>query len=1653
MFGRSPSRRRQPGGDVAASGAGGRRHVLRAGALLAMLGASIGIVYETVGSAQQAPGNQVPQTPQFSAQQIADCLASGQARVATHGRTGVVRLIGASGGEALQGQRAQPGLTPEAAVTRYLAACGSLFGLADPATELAVMRTAQLDRLRRVVRLQQRFRGVPILGAELVVHTDAASNILVVAGETLPGLSLSTVPTVDAGTAVTAAVDRVVERYGIDRSALNPGPPELWVYAPSLLGPQIGRTILVWRLDVLHDGIEPVRELVLVDAHQGSVALHFNQIETALNRSTYNAANTSALPGVLVCNETNPTCAGGDADAVAAHTYARDSYDYYASLGRDSLDNAGMPLTSTVHYGPIGYPNAFWNGVQVAYGDGFALSDDVVGHELTHGVTDFTSGLFYYYQSGAINESLSDVVGEFIDQLNGKGDDSAAVRWLLGEDLPGGAIRHMQDPTFSGQPDRMRSALYFTGAGDNGGVHYNSGINNKAAYLMVDGGTFNGQTVTAIGIAKAGRIYYEAQSLLTSGSDYADLHDALFQACAGLVGTGAIVSADCQQVRNATLAVEMHLEPSPGFNPDAPVCAPGQIPAAIFFDDIESGLSSFVTSSSVGPTRWSEVEWYAHSGLRSLYGHDSASGPGDSSIATASPITLPPGAFLHFAHSFGFHTPDRDGGVVEYSIDGGTTWLDAGSLFDANGYRGTIATGFSNPLAGRAAFIGTSHGYGSSRLNLSSLAGQSVRFRWRLGVDTSGFDLGWYLDDIRIYQCSGAQITGVTPPTGRQGRVGLNVSLTGSGTHFAQGVTTASFGAGIAVNSVTVTDATHAIVNITIASNAALGSRDISLTTGSELASALNAFTVAPAALLTFAPNRGQPGQSHLAVAITGTLTSFVEGQTTAAFGAGVTTLRVSVTDPTHAIAVVSIDAAAAHGPRTVTVTTGDEVVTAPGGFLVRPLASNPRVYVYAVGRRLSPSQGGTNGIQTLNVIDATTNAIVAAIPVGQGCHCVGPDGVAVHPDGTRVYVTNELENTVTVVDALSNTVVTTVPVGAGPSAVAVHPNGTRVYVVNGTNPTSVSVLDANANTVVATVPFGGQPVIQARGITISPDGSRVYVTTYGSGLVKVISTATNTVVATISTGNIGLGLDVAPNGTRLYVATFPFSGSGSTPYVSLIDTATNAVIGNIFDMPFLTSDVGVTPDGTRAYVVASSSTTVISTATNTQITSLAYPASHSAIDFTPDGARAYVANNNDVGIVNAQTNTVIGSVPSFTEAANGHPSAIAVGPGPLRTLSASGNLDFGYRWVGSRVSGVLALSNAGNAPLTVQSLTLPAGFTANWSGGTIAPLAAQLIEVSFEPTSAAGYGGVIAINDNHTSGPTSIAVSGTGIAAPFAATDFDNDGKADIGIYRRSNGLWALAQSAAGSRVLPWGDPGSWDMPVAADYDGDGKADIAVYRRTTGGWFILLSATGAPWVVNWGAPSAGDIPVPADYDGDGKADIAVFRRNSGEWFILKSSNHALLHVPWGAPALGDVPVPADYDGDGRADIGVHRLTTGEWFVSRSSNGSLLHVTWGSATFGDVPVVGDYDGDGKADVGVYRSRTGEWFVIRSSNGSLLAAQWGAPALGDLAVPGDYDGDGRTDVAVYRAATGEWFIVRSSNGSLLHAAWGAPGLGDSPHQYQ
>jgi hypothetical protein len=183
----------------------------------------------------------------------------------------------------------------------------------------------------------------------------------------------------------------------------------------------------------------------------------------------------------------------------------------------------------------------------------------------------------------------------------------------------------MQDPGSVAQsgilsPDRMTSPNYFNGEVDQGGVHFNSGVNNKAAYLMTDGDTFNNVQTTGIGATKVGRVYYDAlTTLLTSGSDYADLASALGQACDDLVGTNGFTAANCTQVRNATAAVEMTAQPPAAAAPEAPVCPAGQVANASFSDNLENGTANWTTSSTHIPAApWSRPDDYAHSGSFSL---------------------------------------------------------------------------------------------------------------------------------------------------------------------------------------------------------------------------------------------------------------------------------------------------------------------------------------------------------------------------------------------------------------------------------------------------------------------------------------------------------------------------------------------------------------------------------------------------------------------------------------------------------------------------------------------------------------------------------------------------------------------------------------------------------------------------------------------------------------------------------------------------------------------------------------------------------------------------------------------------------------------------------------------------------------------------
>ena len=729
--------------------------------------------------------------------------------------TGKVNFISSASGRPLPASQAL-GFVPDRAADPALAIAqhfGREFGLRDAARELMAMRSDHAESGRVTIRYQQQYQGIPVLAGELIVNTNDQGDFYSMNGEVALDLSLLTQPTIGPEQASQIALQAAAKWYRKTTGDFVTSTPTLWIYDGSLLKPSQRPAELVWRMEVTPAAsLMPVRELVLVNAQRGSISLHFNQIDAAAKnigpfevsssapavnaagpndrplavsptggyRKTYTANHGETLPGQLLCNETNAVCTNGsNPDADLAHMYAAETWNFYHdNHGRDSIDNQGMTIISTVEYS-INFLNAFWDGTQMVYGDDM-VSDDIVGHELSHGVTQSESNLLYYYQSGAINESFSDVWGELLDQSNTSGTDAAEVKWQIGEDSPVGAFRSMSDPTLFGDPDSIISPNYDTDIlfQDNGGVHHNSGVNNKAVYLMVDGGSFGGKTVTALGANKTLAVYYEAQTnLLTSGADYADLYGALYQACLNLVGGAeGITNANCQEVRDATDAVSMNAQPAsdPNFNTDAPFCDSNLTPQVLFYDDMESGTTKWTFGAIAGSNRWqldSPADYgpNAHSGLHSLYAYDLPATVTDSFARFKTAVAVPADAYLHFSQAYGFEDyffiGTIDGGVLEYSTNGGSSWTDAGSLFVNNGYNGTVYSDSDNPLGGRAAFVGDSHGYISSRVDLSSLANLNVIFRWRMGLDTGGNDFGWWLDDVQIYTCSSTPNTATNTPT------------------------------------------------------------------------------------------------------------------------------------------------------------------------------------------------------------------------------------------------------------------------------------------------------------------------------------------------------------------------------------------------------------------------------------------------------------------------------------------------------------------------------------------------------------------------------------------------------------------------------------------------------------------------------------------------------------------------------------------------------------------------------------------------------------------------------------------------------------------------------------------------------------------------
>ncbi|WP_457420211.1 M4 family metallopeptidase [Roseateles sp. P5_E7] len=933
---------------------------------LSLLALSMGLAF--AAQAQERPG--------LSGQRAALARVAADTgttpEVALHDSTGAarfVRLPRSSGAAKMAEQsRGRPmnDAARNAGSVEFLRSYGGLFGISNVDEELGAARITKDRQGGTHISHKQFYRGLPVFGAELKTHYDASDNLVVANGTFVPGITVDTTPNRSADDAAKVAVTRVTA--DLDRPAkLTAAKPTLMIYRAGLAKGVEGANHLAWEV-VVGNGVD-VRSFVYVDAHTGKVIDQIAGIHDAKNRRAFNAQGATA-PGPNYPNtpfwvegQAFPT---GTVEADNMIAASSDIYDLFKNaFGRDSYDGKGATMDSIFNRGNR-CPNASWNGTFISFCPGLT-TDDVTAHEWGHAYTEYTHGLIYAWQPGALNEAYSDIWGETVDRLNGRGGDTpdamrtpgactvytpnspsinitapaaiagvksggtaafgpqifsvasnvvvvndgvgtgndgcetpfanaasvsgkiaymdrgacgfavktknaqlngaigviignnaagtvppgmsgvdatvtipalsvtqsdgtaikaqvstvtasmvrggtgsdSSVRWLLGEDstAPGltGALRDMYNPTCYGNPGKVSDRQYSCGpnteAGDSGGVHGNSGVPNHGYALLVDGGSYNGQNITSIGLTKAAHLYYRAQSVYQGpASGFADHADALEQSCRDLTGTalndlktgaisGEVINAnDCAQVTKMVAAVELRSPPSQcSFQPllakAPPALCPTGAPTALMSDSFEGGKRSGVKWSiaHVGVTggNFTARDWGVVTNLPSkragyaIYAADIAGGTcspgGDESglQRLESPeITIPAGATtlrLAFDHwvstEAGF-----DGGNVKISVNGGAWQVVKPTDFIYNPYNTTLASaaaGSTNPLAGQPGFSGSDDGsvngsWGRSIINLAPYAqpNDKVKLRFELGNDGCGGTFGWYLDDVTLYRCT-----------------------------------------------------------------------------------------------------------------------------------------------------------------------------------------------------------------------------------------------------------------------------------------------------------------------------------------------------------------------------------------------------------------------------------------------------------------------------------------------------------------------------------------------------------------------------------------------------------------------------------------------------------------------------------------------------------------------------------------------------------------------------------------------------------------------------------------------------------------------------------------------------------------------------------
>ncbi len=787
-----------------------------------------------------------------------DAATGGQLVTSTKRETGNLSMVSAPNGAVLAADDAAA--RPEVRASAFLQRYGSVMGIRDAATELRAVKVVPDAFGMTHVRMNQYYNGLPVFGAQVIVHMNG-QGITGVNGNFVPNINVNTAPAVSRAAALAGAGESV--SLANPNVEVVPAASNLAIYRTGLLEGYVGQDHLAYNVVVEGEG---VKEQVWIDAQTGKVLNRISLVHTHNgnpNRRVYTPEYDPENP------DSNVVRTEGQPPLVPGHPIVEspmdDLYDfsgqtYYFFLNgfdHHSYDDNDA-IMRTVYLVNDVCPNAYWNGETTNYCPGFD-ADDVVAHEWGHAYTEYTHGLIYQYQSGALNESYSDIWGETVDLHNnmddlpndnsprtdaGDGFDPleppSSERWLVGEDLGEVArqtlLRDMWNPESRGifglvlapDPAQVTSENYYCGTADGGGVHTNSGVPNHAFAMLTDGKTYNGQTVTGLGFIKTTHIYYRAMTVYQGpSSNFADHADALEQSCQDLIGqpltdfmplTGSdwgdlsdevITEADCAEVAQAMLAVEMRVDPAAQCNyqpilakSPPPVCAANEQPTHVLDEAWDTSATLEALGWTVGRARADAPEgdafeaanfnWVLTDSLpddeggvphegRALFAVDERSAgtctPGQGDVSGHFWVDSPVVALtadetrVRFEHWVATEQ-NFDGGNLKISVNGGDFEVVPDAAYEYNPPNSLLEA--SNPLGGERGWSGTDGGstggsWGTTVLNLALLdgigTGDAIQLRWDFGIDGCNGITGWYVDRVQVYACEEGSPTAISLET------------------------------------------------------------------------------------------------------------------------------------------------------------------------------------------------------------------------------------------------------------------------------------------------------------------------------------------------------------------------------------------------------------------------------------------------------------------------------------------------------------------------------------------------------------------------------------------------------------------------------------------------------------------------------------------------------------------------------------------------------------------------------------------------------------------------------------------------------------------------------------------------------------------------